>query len=255
MDTNYGFIITRHVNSEKTNKYWNNNVKLLRSFYPRKLIVIIDDNSKQEYVKSDFDYKNIQIIQSEFPGRGELLPYYYFYKNKFFDNAIIIHDSIFIHKRINFEKLLGMKVLPLWYFDSDSENLQNTQRIASSLSNNMEIQQRLALNENILGLRNLKWIGVFGVQSFINHSFLCQIQNKYNILNMIHSIKNRKDRCCLERIMGVIFSIEQPNLYVIKSLFGRIFNYQRWGYSYDEYINDVKNRRLPKLVVKVWTGR
>jgi hypothetical protein len=31
--------------------------------------------------------------------------------------------------------------------------------------------------------------------------------------------------------------------------------YQKWGYSYDQYINDVKNNRIPKAVVKVFTGR
>lgn len=255
MDSNYGFIITRHVNSEKTNKYWNNCIKLLRTFYPKKLIVIIDDNSKKEYLKAEFDYNNIIIIESEFSGRGELLPYYYFFKNKFFDNAVILHDSIFIHKRINFEKLIGTKILPLWHFDSDTENLHNTQRIASSLINSMEIHKRLSLNETILGLTHLKWVGCFGVQSFINHSFLVHLQNKYQIFNMIHNVKNRNDRCCLERIMGAIFSIEEPRLNIYKSLLGRIFNYQKWGYTYDQYINDLKNGKIPKLVVKIWTGR
>ena len=36
----FGFIITRHVNSEQTNKYWNHNVKLIRTFYPFKKIII-----------------------------------------------------------------------------------------------------------------------------------------------------------------------------------------------------------------------
>lgn len=101
----YGFIMTRHVNSELTNKYWNQSVKLLRTFYPLRKIVIIDDNSNYEYVKSDCEYKNVEIIQSEFPGRGELLPYYYFLKYKFFQNAIIIHDGVFIHKYVAFEML------------------------------------------------------------------------------------------------------------------------------------------------------
>ena len=60
----FGFIITRHVNSETTNKYWNHSVKLLRTLYPKRKIVIIDDNSNQNYVKADFNYNNIQIIQS-----------------------------------------------------------------------------------------------------------------------------------------------------------------------------------------------
>ena len=71
----FGFIITRHVNSEQTNKYWNHNIKLLRTHYPLKKIVIIDDNSNYSFVKADFDYKNVETIQSEYPGRGELLPY------------------------------------------------------------------------------------------------------------------------------------------------------------------------------------
>ena len=96
---NYGFIITRHVNSEKTNMYWNRCVRCIRTFYPLKKIVIIDDNSDQSFVKDEFNYRNVIHIQSEFPGRGELLPYYYFHKNKFFENAVIIHDSVFFHER------------------------------------------------------------------------------------------------------------------------------------------------------------
>jgi hypothetical protein len=71
----FGFIITRHVNSEKTNKYWNNCVKCIKRLYPLKKIIIIDDNSNYNYVKSDFNYNNVEIIQSEYPGRGELFPY------------------------------------------------------------------------------------------------------------------------------------------------------------------------------------
>ena len=93
----FGFIITRHVNSEKTNEYWNHSVKLIRSLYPFRKIVVIDDNSNQEFVKAEFDYKNVEIIQSEYPGRGELLPFVYYARNKWFDKAIIIHDSVFFH--------------------------------------------------------------------------------------------------------------------------------------------------------------
>jgi hypothetical protein len=71
----FGFIITRHVNSEQTNKYWNQAVKLIRRLYPLRQIVIIDDNSDPDFVKADFDYKNLTIIQSEHHKRGELLPF------------------------------------------------------------------------------------------------------------------------------------------------------------------------------------
>jgi hypothetical protein len=73
--TDYGFILTRYVNSEKTNKYWNHCVKQLIRFYPFRKIVIIDDHSKKEFLKEDQIYPNVIIVDSEYHGRGELLPY------------------------------------------------------------------------------------------------------------------------------------------------------------------------------------
>jgi len=251
----YGFIITRHVNSETTNKYWNNCVKLLRTWYPFRQIVIIDDNSIQQFVKSDFDYQNVTIIQSEFKGRGELLPYYYYLKNKFFENAIIIHDSIFFHRRIEFDALKNVNVLPLWFFYADKENVENTLRISNVLQNRNELQSKVSLNTTVLGLKHLKWYGCFGCQSYINHNFLTSIENKYQISRMIHVVKNRNDRCCLERIFGIIFFTECQKLFDRKSLFGNIMNYQKWGYSYNDYQNDLKKGKVPKAIVKIWTGR
>jgi hypothetical protein len=251
----FGFIIIRHVNSEITNKYWNHNVKLLRSLYPLRKIVIIDDNSNYDFVKSEFPYKNIQIIQSEFPGRGELLPYYYYLKHKFFTNAVIIHDSVFLHKRINFETLKGLNVLPLWFFYSDTENIENTKRITAYLKNNMVIHNNIKKELNILGMRSNEWIGCFGVQSYINLSFLQRIEAKYDIVNLINAVTCRADRCCLERIFGVIFSIESPKLLLKKSLLGNIMTYQQWGYSFDQYMTDLKKGTIPRFTIKVWTGR
>jgi hypothetical protein len=252
---NFGFIITRHVNSEKTNLYWNQCVKLLRTHYPLKKIVIIDDNSNYAYVKSEFNYKNVQIIQSEHQKRGELLPYYYFLKHKFFQNAVIIHDSVFIHKRINFERLNGMKVIPLWHFNSDKENIINTKRINKNLKNSIILESKLNKDINILGLTNDTWYGCFGVQSYINLHFLEFIETKYGISNLIHAVNCRADRCCLERILGCIFSTEYTKKISKKSLFGNIMKYHKWGYSYDEYIENLKKGNLPRIVIKVWTGR
>jgi len=121
----YGFILTRHVNSEITNMYWNHNIKLLRTFYPNSKIIIIDDNSNYIYVKPMFEYKNIEIIQSEYPGRGELLPYIYYLKNKWFDKAIIIHDSVFFHKRFNFDKYNKVNPFPEFVVLWSSRNWKN----------------------------------------------------------------------------------------------------------------------------------
>jgi len=255
----YGFIITRHVNSDKTNKYWNNAIRCIRHFYPQRKIVIIDDNSNKSFLKADFEYRNVEYVQSEFHGRGELLAYYYYLKNKWFDNAVIIHDSVFFHKRINFESIVGQhKVIPIWYFNPDQENLDNMLRITNSLNNkiyvkNLLIASSMVIN-NVGGNKN-NWYGCFGVQSFINHSFLQNLEYKYNISNLVTSVSCRRDRCALERIFGVLFFSECSTLKYTMSLLGNIQNYCRWGYTYDEYEHDVRSGRIPRSIVKVWTGR
>ena len=253
----YGFIITRHVNNEKTNNYWNHCVKCIQRFYPYRKIVIIDDNSNQKLVKAEKEYKNVEVVQSEYPGRGELLPYYYFYKKKYFNNAVILHDSVFFHKRIAFEKI-NLPVFPLWHFDYN-ENIENTLELSMCLKNRINIQQKLAQEPvQLFAFRPTDlWHGCFGVQSYINHSFLSSLENKYQIFNLLKVVKNRSDRCCLERIMGAIFYSECQPLYKTPSLLGDIWKYCKWELSYEEYCKQgglTGNRsRLP--LIKVWSGR
>jgi hypothetical protein len=249
---NFGFIVLRHVNSELTNQYWNQSVKLLRSFYPDNEIVIIDDNSNQQFVKSEFDYKNVTTIQSEYPGRGELLPYIYFYKYKWFDNAVFIHDSVFIHKTINFNKIIensNNKVVSLWYFINNDSELDHVLNIADNLKYSEIIKQNLLIwNKNI-------WRSCFGVMSLINYNFLNEIVTKYDLLNLIEVIKTRSDRCALERIMGVIFYIETNNR---KTLFGNIGKSHKRSndtFRYNDYIECFYNKKIPNYFIKVWTGR
>lgn len=250
----YGFIITRYVNSEKTNRYWNQCVKLIRYFYPYKKIIIIDDFSDETLVKADFEYKNVEIIKSEYRGRGELLPYIYYYKNKWFDSAIIIHDSIFIHKRIDFSKF-KVPVLPLWHFPEMDDAIHNSYRLATKLKNSNKIIQCLFPQNYVLkNFNDNRWCGVFGCQCYIKYDFLKKIFEKYEINKLINFVKVRIDRCSLERIFGIIFYLEGGYMKGVRSLFGNILN-SNWGYTYDEYESSFKEKRVVKPWVKVWTGR
>ena len=253
--SDYGFIITRHVNSEQTNKYWNQCIKLIRTFYSLNPIVLIDDNSNPSFIKADYEYLNIIYIQSEYPGRGELLPYIYYLKYKWFHSAVIIHDSVFIHSKIRFE-LFNTPILPLWHHKYDKENVYNILRIASSLNNNSIIMKKLNNTNNILGFNNDDFNFCFGCQSFITLSFLEMLENKYKITNLINVIRNRNDRCALERVMGVLFCQEYPKLIKINSLFGDILKkYHCRIYNYNEYIGDLKQNKLRYPFIKIWTGR
>jgi hypothetical protein len=258
----FGFIITRHVNSETTNKYWNFCIQSIRRFYPLKKIVVIDDNSNLKFLNAEFEYKNVEYVDSEFPGRGELLPYYYFYKNNYFDNAIIIHDSVFMQKRINFELLVDkqIQVMPLWHFFCEKkESFYDTRGMMSTLNNNYYIMQSLIIDNTyeVMGRPNDNvWAGCFGAQSFINRNFLIRIRDKYNLFNLLKYVTARKYRCCLERIMGILFHYEYLKHVKQYSLLGNIKSYCDWGYTYQEHCENMRNKKIPRLpLVKVWSGR
>ena len=72
---------------------------------------------------------------------------------------------------------------------------------------------------------------------------------------MIEAVKCRADRCSLERIFGALFCKECKEVIRLKSLFGNIMKYQSWGYTYDNYETDLKRNKIPKPIVKIWTGR
>ena len=245
-DNNFGFIMTRHVNSKKTNNYWNINAKLLNKFYPNKLIVIIDDNSNPKFLKQLFPLKNLLIIQSKYPKRGELLPYIYFLHNKWFDKAVIIHDGIFIHKKFLFEKI-KCSAISLWHFDNNNtkQHLKNNIRLANYLNYSKFIKYHL-LNNNTFN-------GCFGVQSLISHNFLVHLNNKYKIQNLLYAVHTREDRCSLERIMGLLFFLETK---IKTSLLGSIFKQPfSFFYKFENYMSDIKKGKIPTHAIKVFTGR
>ena len=174
--------------------------------------------------------------------KAELLPYVYFYKYKWFDKAVIIHDSIFIQEYISFDNIENQV---LWDFDNDVCSLENEQLYLLKQCNNpselLEIYQKK------------KWRGCYGVMSVITLKFITSVNNKFGIRNILKSINTRQDRMCLERVMGVIFYWFNNGMK--ESIFGDILKYSKWEYSYNDYERDKSLRKIEIPLVKVRTGR
>jgi len=232
-----GFIILRHVNSEITNTYWIKCYNCIRKYYPENKIMIIDDNSNQLFLTNINLYKTT-VINSKYPGRGELLPYYYYLKNKLFDKAVIIHDSVFINKYIDFN-VDDYKML--WSFKHKYNN-----GFSGLVSQILSIFNDTELNNHY---NNKKlWNGCFGAMCVITYDYLSLINNKYNLDKLLKYITNRKMRMCFERIIGCLLQINNP----YKSLLGHIHNYCPWNIKIYN-INQEKIQKLP--LIKVWSGR
>lgn len=245
------FMMTRHVNSEVTNKYWIESCGRIRKLWPDVKIVVIDDNSNYDYVTTCAEKENIEIVQSEYPGRGELLPYYYFYKNKYGKKAVIIHDSLFIIKEFNLDihNVKFISTVP-HYWDSPEHEIKMI--IDSNMENSAELIN--FYNEN-----KEKWALSFGVMSIITYEFLEILEIKYKFFNLLGVVKNRFDRICLERIFGLICHYEYPELIYDNNIILNL-NYYTDINTFDAYINAINMygydlNNIDRPFIKVFTGR
>ena len=229
---NFGFIILRHINSEQTNLYWQECYNCIRKFYPDNLIFIIDDNSDYKYISEKLLY-NTTIIKSEYHKRGEVLPYYYYLKNKFFDVAFILHDSVFINKHIDID-IDKYKIL--WEFEHNWDQIEDETKMI-----------KLFNDEELLNFYQNKslWKGCFGGMSIITHDFLTFINTKYDISLLLNVILSRFNRCSFERVIACLL---QKN-YKKDVLLGDIHKYT----SKIKFKDINKYKHLP--IIKVWTGR
>jgi hypothetical protein len=259
-EQNYGFVITRHVKSEETNKLWLMCIQQIRKFHPLQKIIIIDDNSNYDFVKNEtnLDLTNCITIDSEFKGRAELLPYYYFYKNKWFDKMIFIHDSVFINKKIDVSNIKDVKFL--WYFDGGEGDGPDTPIHIEKLINYTNTNYT---NEFISLYHNSnKWKGCWGVMSVIEYNYLKYLADKYNFLELINHITNRFDRGTLERIFGIMCNFENPNMIndiSNISIYGHyIINYNNrnsGNYNYNDYLEDISSNNMNSDINKLFFGR
>jgi hypothetical protein len=246
MNSDFGFFIIRHVSQKEHNLYWQECYKTIRKLYQNK-IFIIDDNSNQELL-TNIELKNTQIINSEFKGRGEMLPYYYFYKIKPFNKAIIIHDSMFIGQKLDITT--PNKVKFNWFIYSHRWNNKEKE---------IELLKKLEKSDFLIKNYNNKksWFPCYGVSSIIELDFLEKLQYKYNIFNLLNYVYNRNDRMCIERIFGLIFFIEAGLKRKTCSYLGKIHNFPRKtfksnAYNFNDYLKDKKDF-FP--IIKIWIGR
>jgi len=240
-----GFVIIRHVNSKVSDYYWKECYTSIRKFYDNP-IIIIDDSSNKEFLNENIFLTRCTIIyDTEHKGAAELLPYYYFHKLKPFDTAVIIHDSIFIQSKINFELLESENIRFLWSFRHNWDD-----EIFPLIN---ELCVKLLKSDELIDLFHKKdlWKGCFGVMSVIKWEFIDKI-NKQHLLfdNMLPHIKNRMNRHALERVFSMLAYFNDPHIKT--EHFGDIHSYIKWDTKFSEYLtNDFNNYPI----MKVWSGR
>ena len=244
-DESLVFVILTHISSPQHETLYKKCYQSVREFYPDTPIVIIDDNSTSPL--SDGELTNTMIIRSEYPGAGELLPYYYFVNCKWADKMVFLHDSMFL-KRAFSEDELKEPIKFHWHFvDGRKDNLRLTDLFLGKLPYGPEL---IEFN------KTLNWYGCFGVTAIIHLKVLEQIEEKYQFTHIFKDmIHTRKQRMALERVFGVLAFKE--NLLKIEncSNYGTIHKYpHNFRKINDDQMNEVLET-YPGAIIKSWFGR
>ena len=238
MSNEIGFVILRHVMSKETNMYWQECYDWVRKFYDWP-ILIVDDNSNEEFVDCQLPLSNVTIVKSKFKSRGEILALYYFAKLKPFDKAIIIHDSMFIKAKFQFENFEPNRPL-LTFAEHEFDDDQLCESLIKLLDNHEELI-KIYRQKHI-------WKGCFGVMMVVKLDFIDFLNKRYDLFDtLLANIDTRKKREQVERIFGCFFEMHGSGW---PAIFGDIdFSTKP---TYRQYKEGVHRERL---FTKVFTGR
>ena len=248
-DKSYVFVILRNIRMKRDNDLWMSSYQSIRKFYTNK-IIIIDDNSTINTVNGRL--VNTEIIQSEYNGAGEILPYYYFLTQKWADTMIFLHDSMFLNRPFTSVELDGA-VRFHWHFDNTE--IRDSRKIGTYIS-------MLSNYDTLLEFANQPeslWKGCFGGASIIDLSIIQQLEESYSFFSkLVMSIRSRKDRETFERLLGIVL-YQQQLIGESMSNFGNIITYPGAFESQittpDQGAYAISQKGYNSAIIKVWRGR
>lgn len=246
----FGFIVTRRVCNIDHDKLWRECVRNIRRCYPYVPIVVIDDHSTHDYSSScgmfdPFMDGLIVVVKSDLPpGCGELLPYIYMHRKRYFHKAVILHDSVFLHVPFAPQVIENVNTVRyLWGFDEQETHfIAPTKYLLTLMNIDPEIYTRK------------EWEGCFGTMCIITLSFLEQLMTRYPLYTLVPLMHGRLRRMCLERVFAIACFMMLRND-TEPSIHGNIVNFMRYGLSYDEYKQHETVLREKYPIIKVWNSR
>jgi hypothetical protein len=273
----FGIIITRHMSNEDTASYWMLGIRAIRVHYPELPIVVIDDNSDPKFLTAtslseEKQLYKCRVVYSIYKKRGELLPYYYYAleSNAWFENALIIHDSVFIVQPLSnmntvFDILDNRGFLFLWHFSGGAlrdDPLDETTLIGC-LKNGDDIVETIYADSNT-------WNGCFGSMAFISRKFLLKLNDVYNLSTLVNNITTRRNRMSFERLIACTMihachDAANKSYQTEVSYLGNIHMYCKWDMKFHEVREEItracfQNKKYITnetnlSIIKVWSGR
>jgi hypothetical protein len=236
------FVILRHLRTNKDNDLWISSYNAIRQYYTNP-IVIIDDASTVNTINGKL--VNTEVIYSEYSGAGEVLPYYYFWKNRWADHMIFLHDSMFLARPFRKDELGEENMRFLWHFTEPTERKLET--YLTMLQGGAEAWE---------GLQTTGWRGCFGAAGVVSLEAVDRLEAAYEVWSrLVLAVRARVDRKMFERILGVLAGRE--GLTDGQGVFGDITKYPDAFESQAQTLAAAQRLAAgyDTAVWKVWKGR
>ena len=248
-DQSYVFVILRHLRHAQDNVLWTTAYQSIRTYYTNR-IIIIDDNSQVNTFNGSLI--NTEVIVSNYRGAGEILPYFYFFQNKWADRMIILHDSMCLHRPFRENELEG-SIRFHWHF-SMNETPYHTKMALQFSSMHHHDGLLTFLNNDVS-----EWKGCFGGAAIVSYDAVEHLEKKYGFFStLVLAIKTRKDREAFERMLGVVTFFEKMVDMESCSNFGDIIRYPGAfieNMNKDTTAHQVQQAQYDTAILKLWRGR
>lgn len=247
--TTLGFIVLRCVQKKTDNALWNNCCDSIRRNYPECKIIVIDDHSKDDLV-SCMNSANAEVVHSGVSTKaGEMLPYYYYHQmgDKWFDRAVIVHDSTVVQSRFPVPET---EFVPLWHFLSTDASLPLLEKRLIGL-----LGERTRVPVQDLHEDKTRWLGCFGAMSIVSCRHLRRSISEQELHTLVNSIRDRLDRMACEGVIPCVMLATLIGSTRRPGVFGGIGKHpSNFELTPEVYLrNSEPFRRLP--VVKLWCRR
>lgn len=247
------FVVLRHVRRRLHANLWKRCLDSIARFHPDIPIILIDDNSDPRLVDQQPPIPQVScVIQSEFPGAGEILPYHYFLQAKHFKarTMIFLHDSMYL-KRAFTRRELARGLGFLWHFNPNTSHADVVGEFCRLIGGREGVSLLAAFNSN-------RWKGCFGSATIIDHTMLALMESRFRFIAKLRPvIKTRHHREALERILALItMTMPESKLATSStlSIFGAIHLHPHF-FNYNREATEEELRGYDTAVVKTWKWR
>jgi hypothetical protein len=249
----FGFVMIRHARSETDDILGEKCIESIRMYHPGCKIMIVDDYSVCTFSQTEAEAEDIIHVRVEehdiARGKGEILAWYFFWKLRPFENACVLHDSMFLTAPVKITPTLANKGTRLWHFNGGH---------MLGMHNEHELMSKINVSfANSMYDEPDGWQGCFGVTGILSWTSINFLSIVYHLFDLIPHVHTRTDRMAVERIFGWMLSksgVAQPG-----SLYGDIHTFPRAFYpTEDAKIHEtIMAHDILKImpIIKIWRGR